>query len=302
MGLGNRPYWKDDQGARFGGGSAGGGMGFAFPKPGPTVKVLLLLNAVGFLFQILVLAVFKVPVSMYLGATPAGWWQIWRYISFQFLHSPEDIWHIVLNMLALYMLGTPLERKWGSGVFLKYYLACGVCAGLSYVVMGHLLDLPPTFPLVGASGGVYGIILACAVVLPHIQIIFLFFPVPIRLAAIIIFGIMVLTLLTGLASGQGRLSSGFWSQVAHFGGAAAGAVWIWVLPGFLQAREQAKEKAQAGAWEKRMKQRADEQAEMDRILQKIHDYGLGSLSTREKKFLRDTTERQRKEEKRMNRL
>ncbi|MFP4140358.1 MAG: rhomboid family intramembrane serine protease [Phycisphaerae bacterium] len=282
----------------------GGGMGIGLPKPAAAVKILLILNGVGFGLQILVGIAGKgeVPLAHYLGATAAGWWQIWRYITFQFLHSTGGIFHIALNMLGLYMLGTPLEQKWGSKAFVKFYLSCGVCAGLAYVVMGHLMNLPPHFPLIGASGGVYGVVLACAVLFPHFRIIFLFFPVPIRLAAVVIFGGMILKVLMGVSSGQGRFDPDFWSQVAHLGGAVAAAVWIWVLPSLLQAREEAQDRVQMGAWKKKMQQKAREQEKIDRLLQKIHDEGIGSLTNAEKRFLQDTSRRQREDERDVNRL
>jgi membrane associated rhomboid family serine protease len=279
-------------------------MGIGLPKPAPAVKALLILNGVGFAMQILVAIVSggRIPLAAFLGATAAGWWQIWRYITFQFLHSTAGVWHIALNMLGLYMLGTPLEQRWGSKRFLKFYLSCGVCAGLTYVVMAHFLGLEANFPLIGASGGVYGVVLACAVLFPQFRIIFLFFPVPIRLAAVIIFGGMILTVLTGLSSGEGRFDPGFWSQVAHMGGAIAAAFWIWVLPGLMQAHEEAHGKIKMGAWKKKMQQQAKEQEKIDRLLQKIHDEGIDSLSRDEKKFLQDTSRRQREEERDINRL
>jgi membrane associated rhomboid family serine protease len=282
-------------------------MGIGLPKPTPIVKALLILNGVGFAMQILAAITMtsptgRDPMTQYLGATAAGWWQIWRYVTFQFLHSTGVIWHIALNMLGLYILGSPLEHRWGSKTFVKFYLICGVCAGLAYVIMAHMMDLPPNWPLIGASGGVFGIVLACAVLFPEFRIIFLFFPVPIRLASVIIFGGMILKVLMGLSSGQGRFDPDFWSQVAHLGGAVAAAFWIWVLPSLLQAREQAEGKVKMGAWKKKMQQQAKEQEKIDRLLQKIHDEGIGSLTRAEKKFLQDTSRRQREDERDINRL
>ena len=114
-------------------------------------------------------------------------------MTFQFLHDPTSLWHIGLNMLGLYMFGTPLERHWGTKKFLRFYLSCGVAAGVAYVAIGAALGNASWIPLIGASGGVYGILLACAVLFPTFRVILFIFPVPIRLAAILIFGGMLLS-------------------------------------------------------------------------------------------------------------
>jgi membrane associated rhomboid family serine protease len=199
-------------------------------------------------------------------------------------------------MMGLYFLGTALERAWGTARFVKFYLICGITAGVAYVVISLLL-LPPeqrSMPLIGASGGVYGVLLAAAVLFPHFRLIFFLFPVPIRLAAIIIFGIMIFTVLGGLASGSAGPS--FWSDVAHLGGAVAAAVWIWVLPKWRQAVAQAEQAAKDGAWEKKLRQKQKQRQEVDRILEKVKQQGLGSLSAAEKRALQKASEDQRRED------
>ncbi|HUU91631.1 MAG TPA: rhomboid family intramembrane serine protease, partial [Phycisphaerae bacterium] len=184
MGLHDRPYWKDSD--QTGGGS--GGMSLGMPKPTRMVKYLLIINLAAFLAQVFLEVTLKFRLSTIFGATVGGFWQLWRYVTFQFLHDPRSLWHIGLNLLGLYMFGTPLEGRWGSRRFLTFYLTCGAVAGVAYVVMGGVLALPHGIPLIGASGGVYGILLACAVLFPNFRVILVLFPVPIRLAAVIIFG------------------------------------------------------------------------------------------------------------------
>jgi len=296
MGIHDRPYmqsgWQPP-----GGGT--GGFTFGLPRPGRAVKVLLAINIAVFLIQIFdrtgaMERLFGVKVSQF--------WQFWRYLTFQFLHSVGSFWHILLNMLGLYILGSLLERHYGTRRFLTFYLSCGAAAGVSYVIIGaaspHVFDLP----LIGASGGVYGILLACAVYYPHVQLIFLFFPVPIRLASIIIFAGMILTVLAGLVRREVSFTGQFWSDVAHFGGAVAAAVWIWVVPRLRGATRQARAKVDRGAWQRKMQKRAKEEAEMDRILRKIHEEGVGSLTQKEKKLLQDATRRQRQAERDLYRL
>jgi len=293
MGLKDRPYWREDQGA--GGGGIGRAVTVGMPKPGRAVKYLLIINVAVFLLQLIFLAA-KVQLSAYFGATVSGWWQIWRYVTFQFLHSPYSLWHLGLNMLGLYMLGTPLETHWGTKSFVRFYLICGIVAGIAYVVMAAIMGLPRTFPLIGASGGVYGILLACAVLFPHFRLILFLFPLPIRMAAVIIFGGMILIVFSSLSAGQ--VGPEFWSHVAHLGGVAAAAFWIWVLPSVKGGIARSREERAAGAWQRKMAKRRAEQEQIDRILDKVKQHGLNSLSRREKEKLRRATLRQRAEENR----
>ena len=305
MGLHNRPYWKDDEddgGAGFHSAPAGG-LTIGMPKPGKVVKALLLINIVVFIVQKFAdkaSAHSAGRMSLILGASVGGWWQVWRYVTFQFLHG--GYWHIVVNMLGLYMLGTPLERHWGSKRFLRFYLSCGVVAGVAYVVIGFLAKLPPGVPIVGASGGVFGILLACAVLFPQFRLIFVFFPVPIRLAALILFGGMIILMLESAGLSADRLSSEFWSHVAHLGGAGAAAVWIWLVPRARGAVRRTRRRARQGSWRRKMEKRASDQAEVDRVLDKVHREGIGSLTGKEQKVLQEATRRQRDQDRDLYRL
>ncbi len=284
------------------GGGMGGGLTFGLPRPGRAVKIMLGINVAVFVVQLFLdrptAAYPSGPISRWFGVTVGEPWQIWRFFTAQFLHA--NFWHILFNMLGLYILGSSLERHYGAKRFVAFYLTCGVAAGLSYVIIGAAMGSAEWIPLIGASGGVYGIVLACAVYFPHFMIIFLFFPVPIRLAAIIIFGGMIITVLSGLTGGGA--TSEFWSQAAHFGGAICAAVWIWGVPRFRRAGLDARAKLNQGAWERKMRRRAEDEGEVDRILQKIQDEGLGSLTDREKRTLQDATRRQRDQERDLHRL
>jgi len=296
MGIHDRPYWKE-QPAGGGGGYGGGGgqMRLAFPRPTSAVKVLLIVNIVVFVLQLFAdRPTVRHPagvMTQWLGISVGTFWQVWRYLTFQFLHA--DFWHIVLNMLGLYLLGAPLEQTWGPRRFVVFYLACGAVAGAAYVVIGAMFHEPAWRPLIGASGGVYAIVLAAAVLFPHFRLIFFLFPVPIRLAALIIFGGMIVLVLQSVSYGH---MSAAMSDVAHLGGAVAAAAYIWLLPRLRGWGSGARTRVKAGAWQKKMQQRAADEAELDRILEKIRREGLDSLSPREKRTLREATERQRRGE------
>ena len=275
-------------------------MHLGLPSLGRVIKWLLISNLAVFVVQL-----FVEPgrpgsgrISQWLGATPNGWWQVWRYVTFQFLHG--GMWHILLNMFFLYMLGTPLEQRYGRRKFLVFYLACGAAAGVAYVVMGTLLPgTDPHIPLVGASGGVFGVILAAAIYFPHFKVFFL----PIRPVAVIIFVIVVLTILKGLGhTAQGVQAtkdfwSDFWSQVAHFGGAVTAAVWI-IMERRRVLRPHPRTAQGAGQWKKKMARKVQTQEQVDRILDKVRQKGLASLTGRERRILKKATQQQRAEDRR----
>lgn len=302
MSLSDRPYWREDGGAGSGQGGRGGrggrglagGMTIGFPRPTRTIKYLLAIN-IGMFFAQLIFKASGVDLAEVLGATVAGWWQVWRYLTFQFLHSTGTLWHLGLNMLGLYMLGTPLERQWGRKRFLTFYLSCGAFAGLAYVAMAAMLSLDSHVPLIGASGGVYAILLACAVLFPHFRLIFFLFPVPIRLAAVVIFAAMGLTVFGSLSAGQA--GPGFWSDVAHLGGAGAGAFWIWALPRLRGEVYKRRRKFNQGAWQRRMDKLRRQQQEIDDILDQIRAKGLASLTRAQREKLKQSTVKQQEEEK-----
>lgn len=276
------------------------GLTLGMPKPARVVKILLLINILVFVLQMFLdipSGGRAGPMSRWLGVTVGGFWQVWRYLTFQFLHG--GFWHIVLNMLGLYMLGSPLENRLGTRRFLAFYLSCGVVAGIAYVVIGTLGGLDADFPIIGASGGVYGIVLAGAVFFPHFRIIFVFFPVQIRLAALIIFGGMILLVMQAAAAGETLAAM---SDVAHLGGAVAAAFWIWVLPRMRGSLRGTRAKLNQGAWERKMGKRRADQGEIDRILDKIQREGLNSLSRKERSRLREATRNQHEDERDLHRL
>jgi len=293
VGIHDRPYFREQSSFGGGFGRAAGGIMFGMPRSGRVVKKLLLINIAVFVLQQFLDR--QGELSGIFGVTSGTWWQLWRYVTFQFLHA--GFLHIALNMLGLYMLGTPLELTVGSRRFLWFYLSCGIVAGAAYAAMGKLLgpdNLPPNMPIIGASGGVYAIVLACAVRFPHFRLIFFLFPVPIRMAAVIIFGGMALLILSTLAGGQ--VSGAFWSDVAHLGGAVAAAFWIWGLPKVMGLSADVRQKMNHGAWERKLRHQAEDEKTIDEILKKVHDQGINSLTRKEKNTLADATKRQRRGE------
>ncbi len=256
-------------------------MRMSFPKLTPVVKWLLIINIGVFLAAITIrpLGVFIYEWFELDASSRGRALQVWRLISYQFLHAPEYYWHIFMNMLGLFFFGPMLERFWGSKKFLIFYLVCGATGGVLYPILAHSGWLSKG-PLVGASGSLLGILAAGAILFPNLRVYVMgIFPIKLMFLAIIIAGISIITL---LRPDQFANAGG---QAAHLGGMAAGAAYV-----FSQSwRDKLKFKLQSGHWEKQMASQRNLQAEVDRILSKVNESGIQSLTSKEKKTLKEAT-------------
>ena len=282
MGLQDRPYWREDfdRGpGRF------GGFRLGLPKPtraalGVIIVCTVLYLVTGFAGEK------KWALYAWLSLRADRAHELWRFVTFQFMHG--DAGHFLWNMVAIYFFMAPIERAWGIRKVLVFYLICGAFGGGCFLLM--TLIWPGAFgvPLIGASGGALACLMACAILFP--QIIVLIFPI--RWVA----AFLVVLYLLSTAFDKDL------SDAAHLGGMIAAGLWIWGLPRLRQRLSSARTKRSRGAWERKLKRQADEQAEIDRILEKIHQQGIGSLSAKEKRTLRNATRQQQKEEHDLYRL
>ena len=132
----------------------------------------------------------------------------WQLVTYAFLH--QDINHIFFNMLALLMFGAPLEYTWGTNRFLQYYFVCVVGAGLTYLAWAAVMHIQS--PVIGASGGVFGLLLAYGMLFPKQRVMLLFPPIPMDARTLVI-GYGVIELLTGVLGVGGNIA-----HFAHLGG------------------------------------------------------------------------------------
>jgi membrane associated rhomboid family serine protease len=141
----------------------------------------------------------------------------WQLVTYAFLHG--GLAHIFFNMLGLYMFGSEIERLFGSRFYAAYYFGCVVSAALSHLVVTAWIGAPP-YPTVGASGGLYGLLLAFAVYFPHRRVLLLFPPIPLPARVFVIaFAALELAFgVTGTASGV--------AHFAHLGGMLGG--WLMI--------------------------------------------------------------------------
>jgi membrane associated rhomboid family serine protease len=177
----------------------------------PAVKWIVIANIAAFLLTLL----FRDIVFLF-GLSPQDVierYRVWQPVTYMFLH--RDLFHILFNMLGIWMFGVDLERRWGTNFFLKYYAVTGVGAAITTIVASLLpfnfSNLIYGVTTVGASGALYGILLAYAIYYPNRPILmFLLFPVPAKYFVIIIGGIAFLSSISGGASGI--------AHTAHLGG------------------------------------------------------------------------------------
>ncbi len=196
----------------------GGGFSF-FP---PVIKLLLLTNIAVFIASYL-LGQFRIGdiplynyIMYYFALRPIGmgFWP-WQLVTYLFLHG--GFMHLFFNMFALWMFGMELENVWGSKKFLFYYLLCGVGAGLTNLFIAPLFA--QVAPTVGASGAVYGVLLAFAMMYPD-RPIFIYFLFPVKAKYFITFFIL-LELFNGVMGTRSGVA-----HFAHLGGALVGFLYL----------------------------------------------------------------------------
>ena len=141
----------------------------------------------------------------------------WQLFTYAFLHG--GLAHIFFNMLGLYMFGSEIERLFGSRFFALYYFGAVLSAALSHLVVTGWMGVPPV-PMVGASGGVYGVLLAFGLYFPHRRVLLLIPPVPMPARVfVIVFAVVELVLgVTGTQAGV--------AHFAHLGGMLGG--WLMI--------------------------------------------------------------------------
>jgi len=301
--------WQDRQYEQGRGGGFGGGRsGFASGGGKSVVTWLLIINVVVFLLDMILSSGSRVPRWMspyFMGRFTVDeavyGFQVWRIFTYQFLHA--DFMHILFNMIGLYFFGPLMEKWWGSRRFLAFYLLCGIGGVIPYTLAATLApgvihtDLPVELArhigLVGASGSIYGVLIGCAVKYPTMEVRLLFPPIPMKMRtmAMVFLTLALVSVVAGTPNAGGEL--------AHLGGAALGFLLV-LKPRVLNfadrlSTEAIQDNVNKGRFERKVKREQASRTEIDRILAKVSDQGLQSLSKKEKKLLQQDTDRLRKD-------
>ncbi len=155
------------------------------------IFILLVANGLVFALQQLSTEFLIVNFALWPAGTPL--FQPWQLLTYGFLHSPSYLGHIFWNMFGLWMFGRDLERMMGSKRFLTYYLTCVVGAGIVQLIVAGTQG--GVYPTLGASGGVFGILLAYGMAFPNRMVMLLIPPIPMRAKYfVLIFGLLELYL------------------------------------------------------------------------------------------------------------
>lgn len=219
--------------------------------------------------------VLPIPVLRWLGLSLGNAPFVYPFFTHVLPHDAQSPMHLVFNMLALWFFGRELEQRLGRGPYATLFFGSALVGALAHLALNAVRgDLAP---LVGASGGLMGLICFLARLDPDRPMLFFFFRAPIKVVALLFVILDLHPLLLGQQDGVAHL--------AHLGGAAFGLLWFrwrfdaWSWWGAL--RQQHRESSERRATERAVR----DDAEMDRLLAKIHASGIGSLSESERSFL-----------------
>jgi len=186
------------------------------PSITPLNKALILINVIVFVLQEYLLGGLM-EAYFQLWPPQTGHFQVWQLLTYGFMHG--GFTHLFFNMFALYMFGSDIERLFGSRRYLVYYLLCVIGAALMHLIVVTAAGRPPS-PMVGASGGVFGLLLAFGMAFPRRMLMLIFPPIPMPAWLFVtLYGIFELVMgVTQTASGV--------AHFAHLGGMATGFVII----------------------------------------------------------------------------
>ena len=315
MGLDSRDYYRPS-----------GMSGFSFFPP--VIKTILMVNLIVYFIQMLgtqinlhydgMVVPLEIMMRKYFALIPLGGFTLqgvldmvfypWQLITYQFMHSTSDFFHILMNMLILWMFGMEIENLMGPKKFLVFYLLCGVGAGLAQVLITPLMG-DPGAPTIGASGAVYGIMVAFALFFPN-RYIFISFLIPVKSKYVIAVYVIIEFMSVGQAS--------FVAHLAHVGGAITGFIFVMLdrshhfnfeklfsskkktgfNDGFSFRRPPSTSKSNDiedaqyfDINEKKPEEMVVTQEEIDRILDKISQFGYQNLTEKEKKILFEASRR-----------
>lgn len=239
----------------------------------PVVKILILSNVTIFAAQELLRLDW--PFIHYFGLWPQALLEgrLWQLFTYMFLHG--GIGHIFFNMLALWMFGSVLENHWGAREFIKYYLLTGIGGGITYA----LFNIGSNVPTVGASGAIYGLLTAYAVLFPN-SVIYVWGIIPMRAKWFaLLFG--AIAFLSSFKAGSSI------AHLAHLGGMVIG--YIYLKRGRLTGQRSRLQQWQAAVEDGKRERDTEEinrvRREVDELLDKINRVGMNGLTKDEQRRL-----------------
>ena len=244
------------------------------------IKLLISINFIIFILQ--TISGKSNFIFKFFGIVPINTWNdlmIWQPFTYLFIHG--DIWHVLINMFVLWMFGSELEMTWGRKDFLKYYFSTGIGAGILTI----LFNLSSKTPIMGASGAVFGILLAYGLMFPN-KLGYIYFLIPVKAK--------YLTLIIGLAAIFSSFGQSNISHITHLSGMIIGFVYLrsnvridTIKNIVSQKKAEIEEKVQS----KKQERLKELQIEVDKILDKINLEGYDKLTEDEKLFLYNASQK-----------
>ena len=240
------------------------------------IKFIILINFLIFILQYL--SGMEDELFTIFGIVPSktfGELMLWQPFTYLFFHG--GIWHVLINMFVLWMFGSELEKFWGKKEFLRFFFITGIGSGLITI----LFSLSSTNPVVGASGAIYGVLLAYGFMFPN-RLVYLYFLIPIKVKYLVIL-IGAIAFFSSLNPGNSNIS-----HLTHLSGMVIGFIYLrssinWnTINHFVIHR---KDEIKRHYEDKKNEKREALKLQVDAILDKINDVGYDNLSESEREFL-----------------
>ncbi len=242
------------------------------------IKVLIIVNVIMYLFQAITAE--QLDLIRIFGLSSRTIWPlIWQPVTYMFMHG--GLWHVAINMFILWMFGSELETIWGRGAFLKYYFVTGIGAGIVWLIFNiHGTDAI----LIGASGAVYGILMAYGLIFPN-RTVYIYFLFPIKVKWFVLF-IGALAFFSSMGTGSNI------SHLTHLSGMLIGYLYLrfsdhWRNISFILRKKFVELKT---SQKKKVKEHEIKlQQEVDMLMDKANICGWESLSDEEQKKLQSSS-------------
>ena len=235
------------------------------------IKILISINALLFLLRYIAQSQFDLAQIFGLSSNSV-WPMIWQPFTYMFIHG--DFFHVFMNMFVLWMFGSEMESIWGKKEFLKFYFITGIGSGLLWLVF----NFSGNAVLIGASGAIYGILLAYGLMFPNRKVL-IYFLFPVKVKYFVIF-LGLMAFVSSLSYSGSNIS-----HLTHLSGMMIGFVYMkskWTIKRFSLLLNSYLASIKYKKSIKKEKQLANIQANVDKLLDKVSEVGFDSLSEDEK--------------------
>ncbi|MBT4318307.1 MAG: rhomboid family intramembrane serine protease [Candidatus Marinimicrobia bacterium] len=235
------------------------------------IKILISINALLFLLRYIAQSQFDLAQIFGLSSNSV-WPMIWQPFTYMFIHG--DFFHVFMNMFVLWMFGSEMESIWGKKEFLKFYFITGIGSGLIWLVF----NFSGNAVLIGASGAIYGILLAYGLMFPNRKVL-IYFLFPVKVKYFVIF-LGLMAFVSSLSYSGSNIS-----HLTHLSGMMIGFVYMkskWTIKRLSLLLNSYLASIKYKKSIKKEKQLANIQANVDKLLDKVSEVGFDSLSEDEK--------------------